>query len=316
MRRVDELISVVRSQTDNVNFGDSEGILQNEFVELLNDAQTNIFLKILAEVPDTAIFDAESNHSLVAGTRSYGDSARWGIKNAVRFVEYKPTADDEDYYFLELRGIKELTRYESSYPSVYAVQNGSVLVSPMPSTSQGTLKITYIKRPDTLDFRRARVSSANTSGGSYPTITLDTNFDIDSFFDTADGTSQYVPFYFSVVDDYGVSQFNAVECTAYDSSTKTLTLDTSTSLTSDGSISPSNWIVFGKYASTNSSLPDEFERYLIAYTAVEILKRDSSKDAQDWWAKLKEIEGNLIALAQDSSRDVMEIHVSNDFYRV
>lgn len=316
MRRVDELITVVRSQTDNVNYGDSEGISQNEFVELLNDAQTNIFLKILSEVPDTSIFDAEATVSLVADTRGYGDSSRWGIKNAVRFVEFSPTGQEQDYYFLDARSIKELTRYPASYPSTYSVQNGLVLVSPMPSSSQGSLRITYVKRPDTLDIRRARVDSTSTNYGGYATVVLDTDFDIDAFFETASGNSQYVPFYFSVCNDYGVSQFYAVECQLYDTSTKTMTINVATSQLTDGVISPTNWITLGKYSSTNSSLPEEFERYLIAYATVEILKRDSSKDAQDWRAKLKELEGNLIALAQDSTRDVCEIPISNDFYQV
>lgn len=307
MRSLEELIERAREQSDNANYGDAEGLSQNEFVEFFNDAQTNIFLRILAEVPDTALFDAEASESITAGTRTYGTSARWGIKNAVRLVEYSPTNRTEDYYPLSPRSIRELTRQEVMYPSCYAIQNGLVLLSPVPSSSQGSLKITYVQRPNTLDIRRGKIDSLT---GTYSTLTLDSSPAPDDGF----AESTKYPRYLCVCDDFGgVNYFNAL-ASSYDSPTLTLTLTGSG--TSGGTIAADNWITFGQYSTTHSSLPEEFERYLITYATVEALKRDSSKDAGDFNAKLRDLEQNLIALAQNSTRDLYDIPVTNEFYRV
>lgn len=306
MRHVGELITVIREQTDNRNYGDAEGISQEEFVELLNDAQTNIFLRILAEVPDTSIFDASEDSSLIEGTRAYGTSARWGIKNAIRFVEYSPTGSEIDFYFLEPRSIKELTRYQSMYPSCYTVQNGFVLISPVPSSAQGTLRITYVKRPDRLDLRRGKVDATT---GTYSTIVLETSPSPDEKLTD----SENLPYYVCTSDAFGTVTFQNALVTAYDAATLTMTV---TATSASGTISEGDWVTFGSYTATHSTLPEEFERYLIAYTTVEILKRDSSKDAGDWNAKLRDIEQNLISLAQNSIREQKEIPITNDFYTV
>ncbi len=58
-------------------------------------------------------------------------------------------------------------------------------------------------------------------------------------------------------------------------------------------IAVGDFIVLGKRTTTHSSLPDVCERYLIEYTNLRLLARDSSNDAGDIGGLLKKCEETL-----------------------
>lgn len=303
MKRLDELITTVRQHTDNVNFGESEGILDDEFVALFNDALTHIYLRILAEVPDTSMFDSTVNIDLVADQRAYGDNETWALGSCVKTVEYSPTGLENDYYFLEPRTLREMSTVGMMYPDSYLDRAGQILISPIPTSAQGNLRVNFVKTPNGLDVRRAKIATA-----SYSALVLDTGEDISDVL-TDDGN---FPYYVCICSDFGVVSYYNALVTAYDSGTSTLTLSgVSSSL---GTISNGDWITYGKYTTTHAAMPKDFQSYLTTYAVVEILKRDSSVDASDWNDKLGQLQADIVAVCKKTIRDRSTIPVSSDFY--
>lgn len=310
MKRVEHLINQIRRQSDNSNYSDTEGVEQEEFVFFLNDAQSRLQNKILSMIPETALFDTTQIISLVGGTRSYslvsGNDRPW-LDHSVRFVEYSYNGQEDTYYPLIKRSLQELITTDVEYPEGYDIRNQALLLSPIPTSSLGQVRVTFPKTLDALDLRRAQIDTVNTSGSDYSEIVLDSTT-VDAVLSDADN----LPYYICINDPYGaVTYYNAL-VTAYDNATSTLTL--SGAATSAGTISPDSYVTFGERTTTHSKLPDACEKYLIAYTSWKLLKRDSSVDAQEQNAELAMMEAEIVDALRSVSRDVSYPVLLNSFY--
>lgn len=311
MKRVDQIITKVRRRTDNEDYSDTEGLAQDEFAEFIDEAQADLQATILSEIPNCSLFDTSVDVDLVASQRAYDlatSSYRPFGGNMVRMVEFKPTASSQDYYPLQLASLFELAVTNLNYPSAYDIRDGQVLLSPVPSSAIGNLRITYPRELDRLDIRRAQVTSATIVTTSYTTITLEADPVPDSILEDED-------YYICINDAYGNVVYYNIPVVSFDSSTRVLTLDTGV-LTANGSISAGDWVTFDKYSTTTSKLPDNCERYLIAYGIWKGLKRDSSVDSSEQQQELVAIKQSIIEALKTTYRDVPYIPMLNTFYQV
>ena len=78
------------------------------------------------------------------------------------------------------------------------------------------------------------------------------------------------------------------------------------------SISVGDYVVGGKDTTTHSELPRNVERYLIAYCAWKILKRDSSVDSQEAVQELLQMENDIVESYAVISDDVQYIPLINE----
>lgn len=301
MRAVTRLIEQVRRQTENEDFDNFVGISDEEFIQYLNDAQYNLQAAIVHQHP--RVFTAEAIVNAVNGQESYALPSDCLLANKVHNVEYSNTGDEDDYYVLEQSTIKYRTTGIEGSPTKYTRIGGKILLAPVPQ-SGGKLRITYIKRLRELDKRQAQVGAARnakpndniiSSSGTFE-ISLETN----NFETNTEGLSKHD--FICIVDKEGNSIVKNIEITASSLSSITCsahTLDTGESAT----IPVGSFIVGGKDTTTHSELDISVERYLIAYCAWKILKRDSSVDsaeaAEELAMILKEIVKSYAMVSDD-----------------
>lgn len=311
MKRIDQLIATIRRRTDNEDYSDTEGLAQNEIVEFVDEAQSDLQATILSELPNCPLFDTSVTVDLVAAQRAY-DLASTTLRpfggSMVRMVEYSTTGSVNDYYQLQQATLHELAVTSSNYPSAYDLRNGTLILSPTPSSAVGTLRITFPKELNRLDIRRGQVASVTTASSEYTTITLESAPVPDDILEDED-------YYICVVDAHGGVNYYNVPVVSYDSSTRILTLDDDV-VTSAGSITAGDWITFDKFSTTHSQLPDNCERYLIAYGIWKVLKRDSSVDASEQQQELVAIKQSIVEALKTTYRDVPYIPILNSFYEI
>jgi hypothetical protein len=309
MRNLEHIINQVRKQTENEDVSDFVGIQDSEFIQYLNDAQHRLQGLILSVHPK--VFLAENVQSVVSGQESYILPSDTYLDNKVHNVEYSSTGAEDDYYSLEEATLKKRNPGVDGSPSHYIRMSGKILLSPQP-TGSGKLRVTYAQRVRELDTRKAKVSaSATISSSAQWTISLDNA----SLTTDTDSLSEHD--YICVVDKEGNSVVKNIPIAAISSST--LTLEAHTVSSEDTSILEGHYIVGGKDTTTHGDLPRSVERYLIAYCAWKILKRDSSVDSTEAQTELQGIGQEIVnsyALISDDVQYVPQLTSWDDWSMV
>ncbi|QDP61685.1 MAG: hypothetical protein Unbinned8261contig1001_58 [Prokaryotic dsDNA virus sp.] len=305
MRYLQRIIDQVRRQTENEDVDDFVGIQDSEFIQFLNDAQHHIQGAIIQQHPRA--FVKETLISAVSDQERYDLPSDTFLKNKVHNVEYSTTGDDENYYTLEEDTIKRRLSGISGSPSKYIRLSGQILISPQPQ-SGGKLRINYIQRARELDLRVGKVSEAATISSSTSfTIALDTEF--------SNTTSLSEHDYICVVDKEGVSVVKNIPISAVTTSAITCdahTVDSDENET-NASILAGHYIVGGKDTTSHGDLPRSVERFLIAYCAWKILKRDSSVDSQEAMIELEAMKSEIVKSYAMISDDIQYIPQLNSW---
>ena len=302
-RLVDYLISDVRVQTENEDFSDSIGIGDDEVLRYINEAQQRIQARIYATYKN--VFTEEKVESIVADQEEYSLPADAFTGNAVSQVEFKSDSDEKNYYPLELRSIKNRS-VVSGHPDIYFRKNKKILISPVPETSNGSLRISYAKAVNKLDKRRGSVASVTDSGTQITAITLEVSTD------SVDTDAVAKDNFLCVVDRAGNIKMKNIEYDSISGTTGVVTLTSNHTYESGESIAVGDYIVVGKYTSTHSELPDHVERYLMAYAAWKLLKRDSSADYSEQESELGQMESEIVDTFAGIDDDVYQIPEINE----
>lgn len=299
MRYVQRLISQVRKQTENEDVTDFTGIQDSEFLQYLNDAQHNLQALITQKHPN--VFVREKIYDISANQDTYEVPSDCYLGNKILNVEFSSTGEDRDYYPLAQDSIKNRNTSYAASPYKYIRLDGNIILNPKPQSS-GKLKVTYIYVIDELDLRRGQVSASPTSSSTGPwTISLSAT-DMSSLEDHD---------YVCIVDKKGKMiarnlELNSVTPTSISVAAYTPGLY-------DSAIQNGNYVVGGKNTSTHGSFDSSVERYLIAYCAWKILKRDSSLDSGEAIQELNRMAREIVDSYALISDDLQLIPQLNDF---
>jgi hypothetical protein len=286
MRRVDRLIKQIRIQTENEDSGLNYGIKTEEFLQYINDAQHR--LQSLITAMHEHAFVQEDIQSVSKGKQEYALPDLALMNNKVVSVEYSPTTFEDDYYHLTPRNLHIRSTYLEAYPDGYIRRSGKILLQPTPSQS-GNLRINYVKRVYDLDIRRGVISVATQSGNTITSLLADvssskTPLDFELLQDSD---------YICIVDKNGQMVARNIPIEGLNTATGEISIEAGFQL--DGEvISVGNYITAGKDVVTHSELPKMTERYLIAYAAWKILKRDSSVDSTEQQQELSSMEDDIV----------------------
>lgn len=304
MRRIELLIDQSRSETENVEFTAGTGISDEEFIRWANDAQYRIQAKITQQ--NEKIFISEDIFSTQPQVEKYNlpDDILWN--NRVVHLEISDTGNVDDYIPLEQETIKARNTITSGMPGYYIRLGGQVLLNPVPDASRYNIRLTYVKRLNRLDKRRATVSAVTTSGNSITTLTLDTAAILDKDILIQEN-------YFSVVDSDGLTTMRRVKFTDIDETTGIVTIDPSFEFLDGESISVGDYLVRGKFGTNAHELPDTIERYIVTYMNWKALKRDSSADAAEAAQELRAMEEEIIEDFSDVDDDIFAIPITSGF---
>ena len=299
MRYLQRLIDQVRRQTENEDVDEFVGIQDSEFIQYLNDAQNHLQAAIIQQHP--RVFIKEALFDAVIDQEKYTLPSDCFLKNKVHNVEYSSTGNEKDYYVLEEDTIKRRNSGITGAPEKYIRLSGQILLSPEPSTT-GKIRINYVQRNRELDLRGATVTSSDTISSSAPwTITID-----DS---TTNLASLSEHDYICVVDKDGESIIKNIPITSVSLTTISCSAHeiNSTNGETSTSILANHYIVGGKDTTTHCDLPKSVERFLIAYCAWKILKRDSSVDSTEAMQELMNMQAEIVSSYAVISDDVQFI---------
>lgn len=290
MRYVKYLIDQVRKQTENEEVTDFTGIQDSEFLQYLNDAQHNLQALITQQCPD--VFTSESIIQAVSGQERYELPSDCYLNNKIVNVEYSATGNDDDFYVIEQDILKRRVPGVSSAPLRYIRQDGNILLTPQPQSS-GKIRVTYIKRIRELDLRRATITSV-------PTISNSSSWYINLEEVNVEALSEDE--YICIVDKKGRTIVkNLLVKNVSDSR---ITLEPHTSIEEDLDIQIGHYIVGGEDSSTHGDFDRSVERYMIAYCAWKILKRDSSMDSNEASTELNSMAQEIVKSYAAISDDV------------
>ena len=293
MRRVDHQITLIRQRTKNTDYSATHGIDNQVFIEIINQAQDHLQAGIANVYSNEFILSSEI--SIVADQEAYTTPDRILAASKIVSVEYSSSGNLEDYVNLSSRPQRDRMT-SSGAPCFYFWRSGQVYLSPIPSTSQGKIRVTYYRELDDLDTERGTIN------GTPATTNLPTTgMDITSQPINATNVR-----YLCVSDrDGNVMLRNAVVNT-WASPNFTLAANVSTYLVNGYSLGDldKGSVTFGKYTTTLSKLSDHCERYLLVATQKRIMTVDESNSSLEEDAELKQIEQGILNTYADESRDV------------
>tara|TARA_B100000902_G_scaffold398608_1_gene466012 strand:+ start:180 stop:1097 length:918 start_codon:yes stop_codon:yes gene_type:complete len=303
MRNITKIIDQVRRQTENEEVSEFTGIQDSEFIQYLNDAQYHLQAAIVHNHPN--VFIAEKIIDAVSDQEKYDLPSDCFLGNKVHNVEYSTSGSEEDFYVLQQDTLKSRASGITGYPARYIRRSGHILLAPEPQ-SGGKIRINYVKRLKELTTRKGKVSTEGTSSTSANfTINLD-NSTFNTDFDSIDGAEFY-----SIVDSKGNILLENIERVNSDINTITCK-PTSTAVT----IPAGSFIVDGENTSSHSELDISVERFLIAYAAWKILKRDSSVDSSEAMAELQLMQQEIVksyALITDDVTFIPQLNSWDDW---
>lgn len=302
MRRVDQLITQARLVSRNTANSDGTfGIPDNEILQYLNDAQDKLQNLISAKKNISKIFNTQQIIPVVGNQEAYSIPDRVLMNKQIDMVEFSADSTIGNYVRLEKLNFFNRDTNTTTYPWGYFKRGGQIFLQPTPATTAGSIRVTYERDLDDLDIPRASISVI-TGGTStqFTTITLGTP--ADSYESTTPGFSNAQ--YISIVDAFGVRKCFNILVGSYDTGTNILTPSPSPFIYSsaDSALATTDIVVFGKYTTTFSQLPDSCERYLIHSAAADLFAKDSSADYTKQADLVASIEDDILrALAAQTS---------------
>lgn len=302
MRRVDELITQARIISRNsANAAGDVAITDNEIIQYLNDAQDRLQNLISSTKNVAKIFATQQIISIVGNQEAYTIPDRLLLNKQIESIEFSATGNLSDYVRLEKLNFFNRDTNTTTYPWGYIKRGGQIFLQPTPSTSTGTIRVTYERDLDDLDIPRGVISSitAGTATG-FDALVLDSS--ANAYETTTPGWSTMR--YCCVVSPTGVRKAFNIPIANYNTGTNTITPSTVPFVytSNDTQIAVNDVAVFYQYRTTFSQLPDSCERYLIHYAAAECLRKDSSNDYENELERLQLVEKDIItALASQTS---------------
>lgn len=305
MKNVQYIINQVRKQTENEEVTDFTGIQDSEFIQYINDAQHSLQAAITAQHP--RVFIKEKVIDIVNSQEKYDLPEDCYLKNKVFNVEYSPSGLEEDYYTLEEETIKSRVPGVQGSPVRYTRLSGQILL--IPQATKGKLRINYVRRVRELDLRRAKVlSNATVSSSGTWSIALDNS----TFLTDTESLQEHEEV--CVIDKKG--NIIARNLPVSGVSPTLLTMEAHVSDSEDTAIQANHFIVGGGNTSSHGEFDDSVERYIIAYCAWKILKRDSSVDSQEAQAELSIMLNDIVksyAMVSDDVQYIPQLNTWDDW---
>ena len=304
MRSVNLLIDQSRRATGNTEFTPSSGVQDSEFLQYINDGQEEIH-SILNQLFPTILYKIETI-PVQQNVENYVLPRDVYLGTRVDFVEYSASGLDQDFYPIKKGSVKERVNGQSGNPSFYIRINNELYIQPRPQQG-GKLRVTYQKAIPKLDFRRAQIQAVSTSGNQITALTVDPSVQIDSAEILEQGFA-------CVIDAYGAVKMQAIPITAIDTTTGVVTLGAGFTFQDGETIAATDYLCAGKFSATVSLLPDVCEKFLIEYTNVRILMRDSSTDSRDISQILLRVQDTLTKAFAEPSNDPDTIPILDGQY--
>lgn len=302
MKYAGDLITECREDTGNQSYSTNTGISDAKIIRALNYGLENLQGLILQTNPK--LFQSEKVISIVANQEAYEIPDRVYLGTRIVNVEYSYTGQARDYVKIYDYSLVERNTYSKNYVYAYMRRNGQILLTPVPSSSQGTLRVTYERQVDSLALRAGVIDSLTYSGGVLSALSLDDASDTPTLI----GTSGY----FCVCDKDGLVKVYNVPYSAYNTSNGNFTLTSTAGETGQTPVT-GDYVTIGKYSSSHVNMPDPCERYIKAYANWQLLGKDTATQAKAAYfiTELEMIQKELQRSYQEADKDDHGVEIDN-----
>lgn len=317
MRRVRRLIDAARRLSENDGTVTSTaGISDEEVVQYLNDAQDHIFNRM--EDISSEYFTEEDFISTVRDQEAYGLPPRTYLGSNVLTVEYSRDGSTNYFYMLPFASMKDRnTNTDAQYPNQYILRNGQILLNPIPDSAvTNAVRVNRVVERPRLDKRRAQIDAVTVSSGEVTALTVDIT-DYTNYFPYATAFSDssiLVDDYFSIVDAAGTIKARNIPITAISTSTGVATITSYTPEETTETAAIGDYLVAGANATTHAQLPDICERFLIHYTAIQLMLRDGTVNIEGQADILQRIEATILNAWSGNVDDVVTPTITDYTY--
>lgn len=301
MKRVDYLITEIRRLSNNENYSATEGIVDEQILRYLNDAQDYLQAAINAANQNNKVFSVEKIINLVGGQEAYSIPGRIFYNKEVQLVELSYDGSTQNYRPIQKLQLFNRDTYQRDAASGYYVRNGQINLVPVPTTSTGSIRVLFEGKLDQLDKRRGTVSVVTglTSTG-FTSITIGADADEASVPNLS--TIDYV----CINDAFGNVKAYNIPVSNYNTGTNVLTPGTFTFQTGE-TIAVNDFVTFGKYSTTHSKLIDEAESFLVQYAVEQCKADDNHEDVVRQSAFLQRILEGILAATKSQTPEVTHI---------
>lgn len=304
MRRTELLIERIRRETENEEFTVNTGISDEEIVDFLQDAQSDLQSAIARQHQD--VFVVEKKYDVVYGQEAYPLPDDILLDNRVSKVWYSNTGQPRNNKRLRSGNLSERIFDTQTTPAMYIRRNNNILLNPVPGqTVQNGLTLNYVQKLPRMDKRRGKIAS----------ISIDTNTNtITSLF--LDVTAELEreellkEDHLCIVAKGGEQKMARIPFTAIDPSTGEVTLEAFTFEDGETGVA-GDYVVSGFNSYNISSLPDTCERFLVSYGKWEMFKRDSSYDSQEATAELQAMRAEIVEIFSNVDDDTKNIPITD-----
>jgi len=312
MRRSELLIKQVRRATENEEFSNQTGIVDEEILQYLNDAQDGIYSIIQSQFP--SMFIKEKETDVNAQTESVSLPADVYNESRLSKVEFSKSGQARDYYKLDSGFTDERLNGNAATPDFYIRRGREILLQPK-SQSTGKVRFEYQRNLQRMDKRRGKVSAVTLD----PVTLTITSLTIDTSTITNEDIEEIQNLEFGcIVNRLGVIQMARLPIESIDINSGVVSFFSGFTYESTETITVGDYLVGGYYSSSHSELPDTCERFLISYSQKRVLSRDSSNDAGDAKSDMEEMRADIISAFAQPSGDINEVPVTDydylDFY--
>lgn len=315
MRRVEFLIKEIRRITENETVGTNDGIVDDEIIQHLNDAQEDMLDSIYQTSND--ILAKEFTFDSVSGQSEYDIPFDLYSRSHVITLEFTTGGDT---FYTEIRKAVMKERESSpGHPNSYHIKRDKLILSPTPNVN-GTFRMMYNPRLPTLDKLRGVLSGA--SGLTYvEDITLEV---LGSAWVGLDNSNNGIKDAVSgILNHTAISTFDVQQnvITNWDLKLReyspgSVTDTTIQFINSSGqeinTSTTGNAFTFGAYSTNISELPDLCEKYLRAYAIWKVFKRDGCEDSKEQEGELMMMKNQIIQSIAHQDSDFFDIPVVNN----
>jgi hypothetical protein len=300
MKRLEFLIEDSRRDSENETFSETAGIGDEEFIRWANAGQERIQSKI-AKLSQK-IFTKEETIPLIQRQEAYDLPSDTYIENRVSLVEFSNTGRDSDFFPLDQGTLRERRGFQSfAQPRFYIRRGGQLLMSPVPDSSTYKIRVTYVRRLQKLDIRRAQIDTVVTGAGNTITsLTLKTSAVID---DVALATYTQ----FSVVDKDGIQTMRSIPYDSIDTGSGIVTITPGFAFEDGETITADDYLVAYPNGTNQSEMPDTLERYLVEFMNMKAANKDSSNDSSFVTPDFIEMENEILTLFAEPDDDILTV---------
>lgn len=302
MKRVDFLLTEIRRLARNENYSATEGIIDEQLLRYLNDAQVYLQASLSNTNQTNKLFSSQKEISIIAGQEAYSVPGRLAMNKEFQLVEFSYDGNSNNYRPITKLQLFNRDTYQSDIASGYYIRNGNICLVPVPNTSSGRLRVLFEGTFDNLDKRRGTVQSvAGLTTTSFTSLTVASDAD-----ETSSPNLSNIDYICINDSDGNVKAYN-IPVSSYVTATNVLTPAASFVFQSGETIAANDFITFGKYSTTHSKLFDECEPFLIHYVVEQILHADSSEDVVKQSAFLKRMLDSLIDACKSQTAEIQYI---------